>query len=183
MYYFPAPISLDARDRAANSALETSGTSHVRAQENVLVPFDGSAAARCALDYAIDRAKAHASRIHLVNVQCTPRDEDVFYEACRAKGDSILVAARHHLDEEGIGHTSEVCFGPVAKAIVECAARTRCSLIVMGARSRSALERFFSAPVSGEVVRLSAIEVAVITHRISSSVHAPWSAIRRRNAT
>ena len=181
--YFRAPISPAARDWAANSALETSGTSHARAQETALVPFDRSAAARCALDYAVHRAKAHGLRIHLVNVQCTPRDEDVFYEACRAKGDRILAAARDHLDEEGIAHSCEVCFGPVARTIVDCAARARCSLIVMGTRSRSALARFFSAPVSGEVVRLSPVEVAVVTHRISSSVHAPWSAIRRRNAT
>lgn len=180
--YFLAPAGPAVRDPAANFALETSGAPQPRAQKTALVPFDRSAAARCALDYAINWAKAQGSRIHLVNVQSTPRDEAVFFESALKEGERILDAARARLDEEGIGHSSEVSFGPVATAIVDCAARTRCSLIVIGATSRSALGRFFSASVSSEVVRLSPVEVAVVTHTISSAVYAPWSGLRRRYA-
>ncbi|MEO5694747.1 MAG: universal stress protein [Usitatibacter sp.] len=180
--YFLEPARPVARDSAPNFALEISGAPHTRAQKTVLVPFDRSAAARCALDFAIGRAQSEGLRIHLVNVQSTPRDEAVFYESGREEGKRILDAATVRLHEENIGHSSEVCFGPVASAIIDCATRTRCSLIVIGARTRSALARFFSASVSSEVVRLSPVEVAVVTHTISSSVYAPWSGLRRRYA-
>ena len=177
MYFMPA-MSPVVRD----FALETSGARQSRAQETALVAFDHSAAARCALDYAIAWARMRGGRIHLVNVQFMPRDEAVFHEACREAGDRALDGARARLEEENIAHSSEVCFGPVASAIVDCATRTGCRLIVIGARSRSAWKRFFSASVSSEVVRLSPVEVAVVTHRVSSLVHAPWNASRRRNA-
>jgi nucleotide-binding universal stress UspA family protein len=181
MYYMPS-IKPVVRDPAMNFAPGTSVSRQSRARETALVPFDRSAAARCALDYAVNWARARGGRIHLVNVQPVPRDEAVFHESARAQGDRILAAAKAHLDDEKIEHSSEVRFGHVASVIADCAARMRCSLIVIGARSRPALARFFSASVSSEVVRLSPVEVAVVTHRISSSVHAPWSKWRRRHA-
>ena len=181
MYYMPS-IKPVVRDPAANFAPATSVSRQSGARETALVPFDRSAAARCALDYAVDWARTRGGRIHLVNVQSAPRDEAVLHQFARAQGDRILAAAKAHLDEEKIDHSSEVRFGHVASAIADCAARIRCSLIVIGARSRPALARFFSASVSSELVRLSPVEVAVVTHRISSSVHAPWSKWRRRYA-
>jgi len=178
MYFFAA-----AGPRAGTSAairdLDKPEGAATRARKTLMLAFDRSAAARCALDYAIARAKAEDFRIHLVNVQFTPRDEAVFFEAGLEDGHRVLDVARRHLDEEGIGHSSEVCFGPVAEAIVDCARRARCSLIVIGARSRNALARFFSASVSSEVVRLSPVEVAVVKHTIASSIHAPWGLLRR----
>jgi len=181
MYYMPS-IKPVVRDPAANFAPQASASLRSPTRQTALVPFDRSAAARCALDYAVNWAKTRGGRIHLVNVQPMPRDEAVFYDSARAEGDRILAAAKAQLDHENVEHTSEVRFGHVASVIADCAARMRCALIVIGARSRPALARFFSASVSSEVVRLSPVEVAVVTHRISSSVHAPWSKWRRRNA-
>jgi len=178
MYYMPS-IKPVVRDPAANFAPATSVSRQSRARETALVAFDRSAAARCALDYAVHWARARGGKIHLVNVQSAPRDEAVFHESCRVQGDRILAAAKAHLVEEDVEHSSEVGFGHVASAIADCATRIRCSRIVIGARSRPALARFFSASVSSEVVRLSPVEVAVVTHTISSSVHAPWSKWRR----
>jgi len=181
MYYMPF-IEPFVSDPALNSALGTSASTKPLARPTALVPFDRSAAARCALDYAINWAHARGGRIHLLNVQPMPRDETVFYESARAAGDAVLAAARAHLDDEKIEHSSEVRFGHVASVIADCAAKRRCALIVIGSRSRPALARFFSASVSSEVVRLSPVEVAVVTHRISSSVHAPWNKWSTRNA-
>jgi nucleotide-binding universal stress UspA family protein len=181
MYYMPS-IKPVVRDPAPTLAPDTSASPQSLARQTALVPFDRSAAARCALDYAVNWAKARGGRIHLLNVQSRPRDEAVFYQSARAEGDRILAAAKAHLDHENIEHSCEVRFGHVASVIADSAVRARCSLIVIGARSRPAFARFFSASVSSEVVRLSPVEVAVVTHRISSSVHAPWRQWRRRNA-
>jgi nucleotide-binding universal stress UspA family protein len=181
MYFMPG-ISPIVRDPSPIPALERSAARQARAPETALVAFDRSAAARCALDYAIAWARTRRGRIHLVNVQSMPRDEAVFHESSLEAGERILAGARAHLDEANVAHSSEVCFGPVASAIVECAVRTGCRPIMIGARSRAAWRSFFSASVSSEVVRLSPVEVAVVTHRVTSLVHAPWSASRRRNA-
>lgn len=134
MYFFGSATH-DTQQSASRSTRARSGSLGVRPLTTVLVPFDRSVAARCALDYAVDLAKHEGSRIHLLNVQSTPRDEAVFYEVHRQMGEHILDAARAQLEEVGVACMTEVRFGPVAEAIVDCASKARCARIVIGERT------------------------------------------------
>jgi nucleotide-binding universal stress UspA family protein len=142
-------------------------------ERRVLVAFDGSPAARCALEYAIEQARDCACAVHVVNVQTALIDDAVFYRSHEQVGADILRAATSELDLHGIRHTTEVAFGAVAESIVRSGAMGRCDAIVIGSRDRLAIASFFSASVSSQVVRLAQVPVTVIKQKVVATIHSP----------
>jgi nucleotide-binding universal stress UspA family protein len=131
-------------------------------ERKVLVAFDGSPAARCALEYAIEEAWHSGMALHVVNVQTALIDNAVTYRSYQGIGAEILRAATAQLERHGIRHTTEVAFGSVAHSIVRSAAMQRCDAIVIGSRDRLAMTNLLSTSVSSRVVRLARVPVTVI---------------------
>jgi nucleotide-binding universal stress UspA family protein len=180
----------DAMYHHAFTASEIDGKAHTPVakrsaaspERKVLVAFDGSPAARCALEYAIEQARDAASVVHAVNVQTALIDDAVFCRSHEQIGAEILRAATIQLDLHGIRHTTEVAFGAVAESIVRSAAMERCDAIVIGARDRLAIANFLSTSVSGQVVRLAQVPVTVIKQKVVATTHSPrhvWAGVWR----
>jgi nucleotide-binding universal stress UspA family protein len=144
-----------------------------RPERKLLVAFDGSPAARCALEYAIEQAHESASAIHVVNVQIALDDDAFICRSHKQAGERILKAATAQLDLHGIRYTTDVAFGAAAESIVRSAAMQRCDLIVVGTRDRLAIASFFSASVSSQVVRLAQVPVTVIKQKVVATTHSP----------
>jgi nucleotide-binding universal stress UspA family protein len=136
-----------------------------RLPARILVAFNGTPAARCALEYAMERARDEGAAIHVVTVQPAISDKDA--------GERILDAARVQLELNDIRHTSELAFGAVAESIVRSAAMEDCALIVVGKRERLAIASFFSASVSDQVVRLARVPVTVVKQTVTATTHSP----------
>jgi len=157
-----------------NKALSATARRNAAAPERkLLVAFDGSPAARCALEYAIEEAGDGKAAIHMVYVQTAVIEDAVLYGSHRQAGADLLKTMTAQLDFHGIRHTTDVVFGPVAESIVRSAAVERCDAIVIGTRDRLAIANFFSASVSSQVVRLADVPVTVIKHKVIATTHSP----------
>lgn len=168
--YYHALTGSDLDSRAYSLAAKRNAA---MPQRKLLVAFDGSPAARCALEYAMQQAQDGRARIHLVNVQEALVDEAAIYRSYKAAGERTLKAATAQLDLHDIPYTADVAFGTVAESIVRSASMDRCDLIVIGTRDRLAIASFFSPSVSSQVVRLAPVPVTVIKQKVVATTHSP----------
>lgn len=126
----------------------------------VLLPFDGSPAARRALEYVADLEAGRDSHIHLLNVQGPTVDDSVYLPPLIKEGERVLRQAAHRLEAKAISHSSEVAVGFPSETIIESAKSGRYTAIVMGVRG--AVARLFSGSVSRHVVRDAGIPVTLV---------------------
>jgi nucleotide-binding universal stress UspA family protein len=172
MYYH----ALAATDIDARPSVDAARRTAELRRRKLLVAFDGSTESRCALDYAIEQARAAAAMIHAVNVQEAPVDDGLAYRTHKHAGEKVLQGAIAQLEANGIAHSADVAFGAVAECIVRSAAVERCDHIVVGTRDRLAIASFFSPSVTSQVVRLSMVPVTVVKQRVLATTHAPrWT--------
>jgi len=128
----------------------------------ILVAFDGSPAAREALEHAVARARAERSELHVVNVQEVLVDNVAMYQAYRQHGERILAEAAEQLAPHGVRFTTQIAFGSPARSIVRAARDEGSDHIVVGTANRSGMAGLFTSSVSREVVRLAEVPVTVI---------------------
>jgi nucleotide-binding universal stress UspA family protein len=143
-----------------------------RPKRKLLVAFDGSSAARCALEFAIGQVSETAAAIHVVNVQESV-DDAAGFKSYQEAGEKVLRVATALMDLHGVRYTTEVAFGEVAAAIVRSALMERCDLIVVGTRNRLAIANFFSASVAAQVVRIAPVPVTTIKQKVVATNHLP----------
>lgn len=168
--YFDA---LTAPDTGTRHHARAAARSAAKPRRKILVAFDGSPAACCALDYAIEQARGTNASIHAVNVQEAFVDDVLRYRVHQHEGGQILKSAIARLDASGVSHATEVTFGTAAESIVRTATMEGSDLIVVGTRDRLAVASFFSPSVSSQVVRLSRVPVTVIRQKVSATTHSP----------
>lgn len=142
--------------------------------KNLLVPFDGSASASRALDYAIALAKAApAATVHVVHAYeepiayaygevaaYFPRDELLAYE--QQQSQAVLDAATARLKEAAVPFTAEARLGPVADMIIKRANEVSCDGIVMGTHGRTAIGSLVMGSVATRVVHLAKSPVTLV---------------------
>jgi nucleotide-binding universal stress UspA family protein len=157
--YFHAHPEMNAQAQAAAISRRPAAPERSR---RFLVAFDGSPAARGALEYAVERVKAEGSELHVVNVQDALIDSAVFYRSYQEQGEWILEDVAEQLAPHDVRFTAEIAFGSPAHAIVRTARKARCDHIVMGTRSRSGIATLLSPRVSRQVLRLADVPVTVI---------------------
>jgi nucleotide-binding universal stress UspA family protein len=137
----------------------------------MLVAVDGSEHAEHAVRHALDMARRVAdARIVLVNVQPPAMSgevsnlltaEEVMEQHAEA-GRLALAAARALLDEAGVAYDTEIAIGRPAEAIVECAQKRGCDVIVVGASSRGRVRSIVLGSVASKVVHIAEVPVTVV---------------------
>lgn len=111
----------------------------------VLLPFDGSAAARHALRHVARNLEGLDARVLLANVQRVHVDAEMLHAARhlaqlhRVEAEAILRPACELLESAGVQYDAEVAFGQPARVIARMAEERGCELIVMGTRGRGGL--------------------------------------------
>lgn len=138
--------------------------------EHVLVPFDGSPAARQALRYACEQfPTASLTLLYVMDPmaeysrhRAAPgyTQEDEFKDE-REKGVHILESIRETLPDE-ISVDTEIEWGSPAETIITYADSNNVSQIVIGSHGKQGIARFLLGSVAESVVRQSAVPVTVV---------------------
>jgi len=135
----------------------------------VLVPTDGSAGTRGAVDHAIDLAKRYDASLHVLYVvdarigiarESTPEDvfEELEEQGQRAIDDVTSQAKAADLETiEGV-----VARGDPHRAILDYVSREDIDLVVMGTHGRTGLDHYLLGSVTEKVVRLSDVPVLTV---------------------
>lgn len=144
--------------------------------QRILVPYDGSANGKRALQEAIHLAQDQHARLRVIHVleempwqiSCStlaPIDIGPVEEAWEQAGREIINGASKLTQEAGVAAEVQLIEtlteGPT-RAIMEDVRRWQPDLIVMGTHGRHGLERMFIGSVAEGVVRLADVPVLLI---------------------
>jgi len=136
----------------------------------ILVPTDGSAGTRRAVEHAVDLAAAHDATVHAVYVVDTASFASVSVDASWEGVSEMLTdegeAALATVEDVGAGRgvAVETCLlsGSPSQEIVRYAEAEDCDLIVMGTHGRGGIDRLLLGSVAERVVRSSTIPVLTV---------------------
>ncbi|MDZ7702188.1 MAG: universal stress protein [Halobacteriales archaeon] len=142
--------------------------------DRILVPTDGSAGTRRAIDHALGLAEAHDATLHGLYVVNTASYASFSMETAwegigdmlRDEGESAIAAIRSLAEEAGIPVETDIREGSPSREIVRYAEEQDCDLVVMGTHGRGGIDRLLLGSVAERVVRAS--EVPVLTVRVGS---------------
>ena len=136
----------------------------------VLLPSDGSPAARAAARHVARNLEGLDARVLLLNVQRVYVDAEMLHlgrsilNVHREEGEAALRESAEILAASGIEHEAQVGFGPVAETIVHTAEAAGCDAIVMGTRARHPLVEMITRSVPARVLRRSRLPVMLVRH-------------------
>lgn len=138
--------------------------------DDVLLPTDGSDAARQAIGHAVDIAAHHDARLHALYVRGTSADPSLSGGDPRAaeRADPKGVEAIDEVDRRGaaagLTTITEIGEGPPAETIVHYVGAHGVDLVAMGTNGRQGLERYVIGSVTEEVVRTSPAPVLTVRY-------------------
>ncbi|SDQ57206.1 universal stress protein [Natronobacterium texcoconense] len=138
--------------------------------ERILVPYDGSAPSKKALEYTIEKFEnPDVTALYVVPVPegywTAFEDEEMeAAEADRAReqGQETLDEARETGAEHGCDVDTEVVTGKPDRVVLEYAESETYDTIVMGSHGREGVSRVLLGSVAENVVRRSPIPVVVV---------------------
>jgi nucleotide-binding universal stress UspA family protein len=140
-------------------------------QTSWLIPFDGSDHSRRALELAISEAKSRhiPPALFLLNVQ-TPLPSDItrFIDSKtvddyhREEGEKALAWAQERLSGSSLIHSFNILVGDVPKTILEIAASTACSMIIMGAHGHGSVKGLVVGSVTTKVLHSAPVPVLLV---------------------
>lgn len=128
----------------------------------ILVPTDGSAPARTALDRAIELARTYDATLHVVSVvdvgdagvlsmERAPVDD--VQRSLRGRAERMVDDAVELAEEAGVRAESTVVLGVPHVEILDAAEEVGADLVVMGTHGRKGLKRALIGSVTERVVR------------------------------
>ena len=138
--------------------------------KRIVVPLDGSPLAEGVLPQ-VKQVAGPDTEIVLVRVpvyvvfdpaMVTPSMVTAMYEYVQKETSEYLERTTAALRAEGLNVRSELCEGPVALAILECAERVQADLIAMSTHGRSGVARFLIGSVADRIVRSAKIPVLLL---------------------
>ncbi len=143
--------------------------------DRILVPTDGSAGTRRAIDHAIRLAEAHDATLHGLYVVNTASYASFSMETAwegigdmlRDEGEAALEGIRERAEAAGVPVETDILEGSPSREIVRYAEAQDCDLVVMGTHGRGGIDRLLLGSVAERVVRASA--VPVLTVRVGPS--------------
>ncbi|NLY58463.1 MAG: universal stress protein [Gammaproteobacteria bacterium] len=139
---------------------------------NVLVPFDGSASAKRAVQYLIDFSSEYPNiQVHILNVQREPNLYGNYVPATML--DDLRKGALNHaqkVNEEaagmlkaaGINHQVHEVVGDVVTEVVAAVKRLDCNTVVMGTRGMGSLGNLVMGSVATRVVHDVPVPVLLV---------------------
>ncbi len=140
--------------------------------QQILVPFDGSASAKRALQYVADTYKGNtAVQVHVLNIQENMIYFDGYLDASTmqeversitATGEKIVLEAAEVLQRNSIPHQLHVQLGLVAENIARQAEVLGCDSLVMGTRGLGSLSGLVLGSVATKVVHLVHVPVTLV---------------------
>lgn len=141
--------------------------------DHILVPTDGSAETRQAVEHAIDLAGEHGATIHALYVLNTASYASVSVDASwegvsdmlREEGEAAVEAVGDLARAADVEVVSVLRSGSPSREIVRYAEEEGCDLVVMGTHGRGGIDRLLLGSVAERVVRSS--EIPVLTVRVA----------------
>lgn len=141
--------------------------------KHLVVPVDGSATARRAVDKAVAMARAFNSDVSLIYVidpyALSGAGTELSYgqaqylSAATAEAHEALEAARLAFEAHGIAARTSVVEGhAVYRAILDAAEAAHADLLVMGSHGRHGLERLVLGSVTAQVLSHAHLSVLVV---------------------
>jgi len=137
----------------------------------ILLPFDGSAAALEAVQFAIRlAADGLNTSVVLANVQehaslyelMVAHDPEVIEQVSAEAGANTVKPAQALLEEAGISFETEVSTGDPAHTLVDILENYGCDLVVMGASGTSTLRSALLGSVSNELLHAAGVPVMIV---------------------
>ena len=139
----------------------------------ILVAVDGSQFALDAVDYVSKFAREFRKRpdVELITVHLPvpklPRmglvvgrnQIDRYYEE---EGQAVLLPAKKKLNAARITYRAQIIVGQVASSIASHAEKTRCTLIVAGAKGRGAVGKMIMGSTADKLLQISSIPVLLV---------------------
>ena len=142
-----------------------------KTMQRLLIPVDGSASSKHAVERAGAIAKANPqTKLLLLNVQ--QNLERRYVHGLRSQsarkhlaeqGERQTAGERALLDRYGCGYEFMIAFGHPAEVIARIASDKHCSAIIMGSRCLGPLKRKIFGSVGEAVQRLADVPVTLVT--------------------
>ncbi|MFA5677949.1 MAG: universal stress protein [Pseudomonas sp.] len=139
---------------------------------NVLVPFDGSASAKRAVQYLVDFAKVYPHiQVHVLNVQREPNLYGNYVPASMLddlrKGaithaKEVNTEASQMLEAASISHEVHEVVGDVVTEVVAAVKRLGCNTVVMGTRGMGSLGNLVMGSVATRVIHDVPVPVLLV---------------------
>lgn len=139
---------------------------------NVLVPFDGSASAKRAVQYLVDFAKVFPDiQVHVLNVQREPNLYGNYVPASMLEdlrkgalnhAQKVNAEAAQILETASIKHQTHEAVGDVVTEVVSAVKRLGCNTVVMGTRGMGSLGNLVMGSVATRVVHDVPVPVLLV---------------------
>jgi nucleotide-binding universal stress UspA family protein len=136
--------------------------------KNILIAVDGSQYSNKALACAANMAQTYRATLWLVHVFAHPSDLlgyddfEKLYAKRKHAGQSVLDAAKEILGESDLTVREDLCEGPEAESILNCAKNIQADLVVMGTRGMGALKGLLLGSISRKVIHYASCPVMVV---------------------
>ena len=136
---------------------------------SIVVGTDGSTDAELAIERAAEIAKATGAKVHLVTVVHNPTFHEPIASSAKmgdvdmgGVAEGVLVRAERQLEDAGVEVEKHTREGDPARALIEIADELEADLIIVGARGKSAMERFLLGSVSHKLSHYAGRSVMVV---------------------
>jgi nucleotide-binding universal stress UspA family protein len=126
----------------------------------ILVPTGGSPWSDAAVDYAITLAQTQRFSMCLLHV--VPGSPDPKDDTADLEGRYLLARAETRAADAGVGTTTVLTYGDVARTIVETATEQNCDAIIMGARGATGWKRVMLGSISNTVAVATPLPVLLV---------------------
>lgn len=137
----------------------------------ILLPTDGSAPARAALDRALEFAETYDATLHALYVVDAAAfghldpDASIIVSGFESEGKQVLQIAAERAEEAGVPCETAVVHGSPHEGILDYADEHDADLIVMGTHGRRGLDRVLLGSVTERVIRGSNVPVLTVRAR------------------
>jgi nucleotide-binding universal stress UspA family protein len=147
--------------------------------DNIVLGVDGSSGSQNALSWAVKQAKQ--TDAHVVAVHAVPRTGLWSLSALQVDIEGVLRELRTLLEgswtadlrASGVPFGTELVRGDPATELLRIANRTGASLVVLGAKSHSALADLIVGGTAHKVINRSAIPVVLVPPSAEPGKHSP----------
>lgn len=138
--------------------------------DRILVPTDGSAGTRRAIEHAAGLAAAHDAEIHGLYVVNTASYASFSMETTwegidemlQEEGEQAVAEVADIAEKHGVAVDTSIREGSPSREITRYAEREQCDLIAMGTHGRGGIDRLLLGSVAERVVRSSTVPVLTL---------------------